>query len=90
MDTTNGIQVTVDMGDDYRPSERLTGAIKELVAALNESHGDVEGYAYGQSGGYLNSVVANWSPVSGFSIELGAPPPTPSPDPVRAPRQRSF
>jgi len=37
---TNQITVTVSMGDNYQPSDRLQAAIGELGAALQDAHGD--------------------------------------------------
>jgi hypothetical protein len=40
------LRVTVEMGDDYQPSERLAAALTELGAALTETDDDVGGFGY--------------------------------------------
>ncbi len=38
--STNQISVSISMGEDYQPSDRLRAAVIELGAALQDAHGD--------------------------------------------------
>ena len=42
------LRISIEMGDDYQPSDRLGAALGELAAALadEESDGEVEGFYY--------------------------------------------
>ena len=41
------LRVVVEMGDDYQPSDRLSAALSELAAALEESDDDdVQGFGF--------------------------------------------
>lgn len=40
------LRITVEMGDDYQPSDRLAAALSELQDALSETDDEVTGFGF--------------------------------------------
>lgn len=81
MSTHHGISVTIEFGDGYQPTERISAAIGELAAAIQDAYGEVQGFA-DLGGPAFGNLVARWSPTTPLEFSWGtSPAPTPSPLP---------
>ena len=43
---TSELRITVEMGDDFQPSDRLTAALSELAATLADADDEVSGFGF--------------------------------------------
>ena len=69
MNDTQALQVSIELGEGYEPSDRITAAIRELAAAIHEAHGEVEGFALSPADGTgIRSLQASWSPTAALNF----------------------